>query len=374
MGDSVLQDKLELSVGAKSLGLDLSSPDAFTNQLIKQSLSSDEKAIMPKQAIATTSFISDILKGNTTPDEALGEIGQMKADLRARLGTGESLTRPQAVSLAFISLLPALIGAAIKGKKGLGKGAEAGQLGGLFALQEFKGQNKKQDTIISEAIKNLEEQEKDIYKLGFERIKASEEYIRDLGKIAFKGKVDPSGANINVNTGNLVGKTLPASLATEILKTGGTGTLGLEIAKELEALPSDSTLDTVKFQLSKGLSSTKVGQLNSKLTLFQRMVQAAIEGKRGSDQDNIIFQKIVSGNFDASPQVTANLVRQAASAMARINLATIEGFQQLQNEEGVEAFKGNLQSTIGEAEKFKTTIPPDIQSLINKTKPLSGGQ
>jgi hypothetical protein len=172
---------------------------------------------------------------------------------------------------------------------------------------------------------------------------------------AIKTKHPSKGVNIDL--GGLVGDKLPVESQKQLLGFDGMIELAnKEILPRLEKLPSDGLIDRGLFIAGKQLSATEAGRLNSNITLYKRMAQKAIEGARGSDQDNAVFTKIVEGNF-ADPKEMGQLIRQANRSFARINLQELKGFRELQSKEGVDRKMAAYEQMAQEPEAEVVQVP-----------------
>lgn len=106
---------------------------------------------------ARAQLYEDLKSGNT-------KLLAAKEDLINKMSTGQSMSKSQVAAMMLIGILPTLIGGALKGKKGLAKGAEAGALGATTmakglesdALRSEKRDQNKLDAIDSQLGKNEE--------------------------------------------------------------------------------------------------------------------------------------------------------------------------------------------------------------------------
>lgn len=311
----------------------------------------------PEDTLAGISLSKDILSG-TEPfnrdtfaqaiSGELGEIKQRKADLYKKIQDGSSLTSSQTVGLGILALGLLAAGGITKGKRGIAAAGDAFNVGGQVFLKQNERKQEATEAAAKSEISALNSQENSLTKQGIENRMAPIKTEESIGaklearrRAVKEGLVKPGGATINVNTGLASGE-LPSSVQAELIKTQGSIDVGEQIAEKLQKLPGDFQ-GTLENQINKRFSATERGQLESKLLMYKRMLQSAIEGKRGSDQDNAIFSQIVSGDFTASGPVQAGLIRQANEALKRITLTEIETYQKLRTPEGVEDFKKSLQ-------------------------------
>jgi len=101
------------------------------------------------------SFLPDVVKGELAPDTALTNIGKKKIDLIQAMNQEEPLNREQGVALGFLALLPVLIGAAVKGKRGAAVGAQASALGSTQFLKGIKTEQAKKQKRQAAQLKGL---------------------------------------------------------------------------------------------------------------------------------------------------------------------------------------------------------------------------
>lgn len=313
----------------------------------------EEKPSISSNFAAAASLQNDLSQGMSYTDiitSALKQqnsvLQQKKADIAQRMATGQQLTPSQAVGLTMLTALPVIIGGLMRGKRGAAKGAEASQVGLSMLYKDNAERQLRQDKADTAAMENIDSQIAANQKMATEAmmddLKATRKEAHDITMLDEK-KARGMGGGVTINNvpGPLVKGELPADTQKELIKLEGAAGLGESIAKKLEQLPSDLQ-GTITNQISKRFTATDRGKIESNLKMYQRILQGAIEGKRGSDQDNAIFEKIVSGDFTASPADQASLIRQANDALRRIALGEIETYQELGTPEGVERFKTRL--------------------------------
>lgn len=182
-----------------------STPDEASQKLIGQTLTPDEKREVGPETLAALSYFKDVLTGGSNEEivqkagTALDEISRRKIELAKKLSEGDSLTRPQAVAAGFISMLPMLIGAAVKGKRGLSIGANAGAVGSQVLFKGIEADNAKADTRDRLQYQELGNQQKDIVKFAADQVKSNQNFENSKALIDHKALVDPQkGTTINI--------------------------------------------------------------------------------------------------------------------------------------------------------------------------------
>lgn len=113
-------------------------------------MSPEEQLDIPKDFATFGSLKVDSANGKTarqilynTLNEKASEIGQRKIAALKAMNEDAPLTKSQTAAMLLIGLLPVLAGGAVKGKKGLSIGAEAGALGATTAAKGFDIANKR---------------------------------------------------------------------------------------------------------------------------------------------------------------------------------------------------------------------------------------
>lgn len=365
------------------LGSDsLDSRDEDLNLAMEEELAKGESSSVPEDTMAALSVSKDIATGKepftretlgAAIEGKLGELQKRKAELYSKMQSGEALSSSQTVGLGILALGLMAAGGALKGKKGISQAGNAFNLGGSIFLKQNKEEADNKNRLLLSEMKSLNANEAALAKAGLEnkmaplkteeKIEAQTEARRRMVK---EGTLKP-GMNINVNTGALVKGELPAAVQQKIIEQDGAIAVGEEIANELAKLP-DTTKGVIQNQISKQFTATPRGQVESKYALYRRILQSAIEGKRGSDQDNKIFSQIVNGDFTASGPTQAKLIRQANKALNRITLSEVETYQELGTPEGVERFKEKLKAALSQDGEGSTVSKKPF--LVNGTKML----
>lgn len=165
-----------LVIKMKQMGI--SDQNTLEKSIIGQELSKAEKTEVPKSMLGALTMQHDILAGedldNLTSEqllkkaqEAKNDIEKEKYTLRAKLKDnpdGETLSRPQAVAVGLISILPYLVGAALKGKQGLGIGAQASYLGSKVLLDNISQDQKEKKALDYAQLESLQKQSDSLQK------------------------------------------------------------------------------------------------------------------------------------------------------------------------------------------------------------------
>lgn len=332
----------------------MSDTDPLTSAMDEE-IAKGPDSDVPENALASISLLKDYLSGKDPSREALNEavtgglnaIQQKKLDLATKLKNNQGLTSSQTVGLGVLALGLLAAGGAMKGKRGMAMAGNAFLGGGGMAMKQIEQEQENQRKVGLSELSNLNKQEADLTKTGVENKLAPVKTEETIGaqveakrrKVA-AGLENPNGTTINM-PGALVKGELPTEVQQELMKIDGAVAIGDQVADKLSKLP-DTTVGTIQNQIQKHFSATDRGEIESQFGLYRRIIQAAIEGKRGSDQDNQVFSKILAGDFTASGPKQAQLINQANDALRRIMKGQIETYQQLGTPEGVESFKKKL--------------------------------
>lgn len=94
----------------------------------------------------------------TKPDDKLE---QSKAQLLEQMKQGDSMSKSQTAAMMLIGVLPMLIGGAIKGKRGVADGAQAGQLGAVTMGQAISAENKNLRAVAGQQYQDVVQQQRD---------------------------------------------------------------------------------------------------------------------------------------------------------------------------------------------------------------------
>lgn len=174
----------------------VTNADDFSKKLLGSGLTTEEKAKTGPVLAGTTSLINDALAGvdwTKASDEDIisklqsvsSQVEKEKLELALKMKSGTELSRPQMVAVGMISILPYLIGAAVKGKKGLALAAPASAIGGTGAIAGFKESAQKEKDVAALQYKDLQKQGEAANKMILETAKEGRERaqgMEDYGK------------------------------------------------------------------------------------------------------------------------------------------------------------------------------------------------
>lgn len=89
------------------------------------------------------------------------DLANEKLDILNKMGHDEPMSKSQVAAMMLIGILPTLIGGAIKGKKGLAIGAQAGQVGTLAMTKGINDERAREDALGLTQLKSIEAAQND---------------------------------------------------------------------------------------------------------------------------------------------------------------------------------------------------------------------
>lgn len=394
-----------------------SSPDEASQKLIGQTLTPDEKKEVGPETLAALSYFKDVLTGGTNEEitqkagTALDEISKRKIELAKKLSEGDTLTRPQAVAAGFISMLPMLIGAAVKGRRGVAIGANAGAIGSQVLFKGIEKDNEKADTRNRLEYQELGNQQKDITKLAVDQIKSNQNFENSKQLIDYKAAADQRGDGAGSGRGKAIQDAMesgdvsglnaadakfvlaarekakevgdwftkaPTVVQTKLLQAdSGTQELNL-LGKKLKALNQNA----VEFQAKEHISGTQANKLISEVKLMIPVI-TRLSGEVGNlaEQEQARALNATLGNWTSGSVGAAERVNEAANLYRRLALKQAEMAKKAYSDGGNGLISGlNKPLTLDEASGSPSPNPaptpppsglPEIGAEFNGGKVLS---
>lgn len=98
-------------------------------------------------------------------------LSQKKAQLLLQMNEDRPMSKAQTAAMLLIGILPMLAGGAIKGSRGLSKGAEAGALGTQLMSKGFEAENERKDRRVKAEYDVVSEELKDVNRQKFDLVR-----------------------------------------------------------------------------------------------------------------------------------------------------------------------------------------------------------
>lgn len=334
-----MQDKMagELASGG------ITNSDAFDEKLLGLKLTPAEKKEVPLEIAGATSLVNDQMAGidllNASSEDIISKLQSVssqaekkKLELAAKMKSGMELSRPQMVAVGMISILPYLIGAAVKGKKGIAAAAPASALAGVGAIQGFKATHEKgQDQAELEYKAYDKQSEKatdmmlDIAKGERKRDQSMEDYGAKLDMKKARGMGGPPNINVDKRQFQLTSKA-----ATLYDSTEQTARIADQIQQFIavhfkDKETGESFAQTLKEAASRkfeGLDpNSPAAELKSMLTELVTVAQASLIKGAATEKDAQRIEEMLYGGaaFSSLGLINKNLGRFKSRAMESYN-------------------------------------------------------
>jgi hypothetical protein len=334
-----IKDQMGQAMAQKGFG----TPQSFEERALGISLTPKERKEVPLEIGAATSFTNDLLQNpriaNMSGTELIDAISnaatpieKRKLELAAKLQSGMELSRPQMVAVGMISILPYLIGAAVKGKKGLALAAPASAIAGTGAIAGFKENFEKGQRADLEEYKDLSKQTDQATKMMLDttmgerkRTQGMEDYEKKLDMKKARGMGGAPNINVDKRQFQLTSKAATLYDATE-----QTARIADQIQQFIQANFKDKetgesfakTLKEAAERKFEGLDpNSPAAELKSMLTELVTVAQASLIKGAATEKDAQRIEEMLYGGaaFSSLGLINKNLSRFKSRAMESYN-------------------------------------------------------
>lgn len=329
-------------IGEMSSG-GVTDSNEFEKKLLGFALPEAEKKQVPLEIAGATSLINDAIAGTdwtkASPQDlidkiqsASSDVERRKIDLAAKMQSNTELSRPQMVAVGMISILPYLIGAAVKGKKGLALAAPASAIAGQGAIAGFKENAANAREAARLEYKSLDKQTDaankvmtDIGMGEMKRNQSMEDYEQKLDMKKARGMGGPPNINVDKRQFQLTSKAATLYDATE-----QTARIADQIQQFIELHFKDKETGQ---SLSKDLKEaaqrkfegldpgSPAAELKSMLTELVTVAQASLIKGAATEKDAQRIEEMLYGGsaFSSLGLINKNLGRFKNRAMESYN-------------------------------------------------------
>lgn len=149
--------------------LDINARIKQAYDLISSTVPDEERAQLPLDHAVIGDIKRRSLQGFDARQQLLDSfanqndaVSKRKAEVLQNIAQGGQLSKSETAAMLMIGMLPILIGGAIKGKKGIGIGAQAGALGTQVAAAGFKDDERRTQTAALQQLNDLSGMQSDI--------------------------------------------------------------------------------------------------------------------------------------------------------------------------------------------------------------------